>query len=185
MTTRHRSLVGRVGRKVFVRDKGLAHIEKIRNAQHQAGKIARKWNLHVTECWDFEIVGFGEDWRWQNCVSQQLGHGEQLDSGAQFKKNGSLLDLVLTLCRVAARCQSPVAATRAGHGSGFRTCQIDWCCVYYFVRNSLVALLEALRVQNLLWIRDIEGFFFGLRRHRSNKTWPEYSTTIDIVLIPP
>jgi len=39
-----------------------------------------------------------------------------------------------------------VVATKFGLGQRYTCMQtpIDWCCFYYFVRNSLVALLEAL-----------------------------------------
>jgi len=43
---------------------------------------------------------------------------------------------------------------------------IDWCCFYYFVRNSLVALLEALCARIFSWDSWISGFswhfFFGV-----------------------
>ena len=38
---------------------------------------------------------------------------------------------------------------------------IDWCCIYYFVRNSLVALLEALSAQIFVFrIANIGVFWF-------------------------
>ena len=48
-----------------------------------------------------------------------------------------------------------------------RACVYDWCCFYYFVRNSLVALLEALcaRIVSFRFV-NIGGFltffFFGV-----------------------
>jgi len=42
---------------------------------------------------------------------------------------------------------------------GKRERKIDWCCLYYFVRNSLVALLEALCAR-ILFFRFVNiGFF--------------------------
>jgi len=35
---------------------------------------------------------------------------------------------------------------------------LDWCCFYYFVRNSLVALLEALCARIFSWGSWISGF---------------------------
>jgi len=39
---------------------------------------------------------------------------------------------------------------------------IDWCCFYYFVRNSLVALLEALSTQNVNIGFSVFGVFAGM-----------------------
>jgi len=38
--------------------------------------------------------------------------------------------------------------------------EFDWCCFYYFVRNSLIALLEALCVRIFSWDSRISVFFW-------------------------
>jgi len=47
---------------------------------------------------------------------------------------------------------------RRGYGER-PTLSIDWCCFYYFVRNSLVALLEALRARIFMFRSVSIGFF--------------------------
>jgi len=61
-----------------------------------------------------------------------------------------------------------------GWGSGHP--RFDWRCFYYFVRNSLVALLEALcaRIFSLdLWILGFSDFFFfGVCKVSNNSSAP-------------
>jgi len=46
-------------------------------------------------------------------------------------------------------------------GGGGDLKRIDWCCFYYFVRNSLVALLEALRAR-IFSLDSWISFFFDI-----------------------
>ena len=46
---------------------------------------------------------------------------------------------------------------------------IDWCCFYYFVRNSLVALLEALCARIFSWDSWISVFFAAINVANSFK----------------
>jgi len=67
---------------------------------------------------------------------------------------------------------------------GFRTCHgrcskgpwwphhsdsslFDWCCFYYFLRNSLVALLEAL-FAHMIWLKNLSQFWWYLQTCRQH-----------------
>jgi len=62
--------------------------------------------------------------------------------------NNFLLECVCVCARVCARVCGRERTCVWERGS-----VIDWCCIYYFGRNSLAALLKALRAQICVTIR--------------------------------
>ena len=66
------------------------------------------------------------------------------------------------------------------------TVELDWCCLYYFVRNSLVALLEALcaRYQDP-WARDPGGRTGAIKAKKIHpKQIPRIQSKLDAIMRP-
>ena len=111
-----------------------------------------------------------EGWRREGgAIGASSGHGPVrfVRTNAILRKkkietgtNPRILQIVLDLARNSGRNSS--------YAQKFcRSSLFDWCCFYYFLRNSLVALLEALFAQ----------YHGGYKRGRFTYTWyPRFGT---------
>ena len=82
-----------------------------------------------------------------------LFHRSHLHTRACTRAHTHFLTLSLAFSLALSLARSPSLA-----------CSLDWCCFYYFVRNSLAALLEAIWTQMEIWVL----IFWSFCRNRTD-----------------